>query len=127
MGPLQGEDELTQLGAIVGWAFGSTEAKATQGLRRGGVDNVKVTRDGARVIAGLLEIPMGQWFRGRSVPMLGVAGVAVAPDARGRGVALSLMKGALQRRAGVLTADAATLRSLSLLFGGTPPAMVDYF
>lgn len=92
MDSVQGDDELTQLGAIVGWAFGSTEAKATQWLRRGGIGNVKIKRAGGRVIAGLLEIPMGQWFGGRSVPMLGVAGVAVAPEARSRGVALSLMK-----------------------------------
>jgi predicted N-acetyltransferase YhbS len=44
------------------------------------------------VVGGLLSIPMGQYFGGRSIPMVGVAGVAVAPESRGRGVATSLMK-----------------------------------
>lgn len=96
IGRVGSEEELTQLGAILGWAFGSPEPKATQWLRRGGVDNVKVARESGRVIGGLLEIPMGQWFSGRSVPMLGIAGVAVALDARGRGVALALMQASLR-------------------------------
>ncbi len=34
---------------------------------------------------------MQQWWRGRSVPMAGVAGVKVAPEERGRGVGRALM------------------------------------
>lgn len=44
------------------------------------------------VVGGLLAIPMGQYFGGRSIPMVGVAGVAVAPESRGRGIATSIMK-----------------------------------
>ncbi len=34
---------------------------------------------------------MAQWFGGRSIPTMGVAGVAVAPEERGRGVGTRLM------------------------------------
>jgi predicted acetyltransferase len=96
VGLVGSEQELAEFGAVVGWAFGSPQVKATEWLARGGVDNVRVVRSSARVVAGLLEVPMGQWFMGRSVPMLGIAGVAVAPEARGQGVALSLMQRTLR-------------------------------
>jgi predicted acetyltransferase len=44
----------------------------------------------------LLEVPMGQWFSGRRLPVLGIAGVAIAPEARGQGVALGMMKATLR-------------------------------
>lgn len=39
----------------------------------------------------LLRIPMGHFFGGRSIPCVGIAGVAVAPEARGAGVASRMM------------------------------------
>lgn len=103
-GPARGDDELETLGGILGWSFGFDPADARIWLEHGGTGNVRVARRGGRVIGGLLEIPMGQWFGGRSVPMLGVAGVGVAPEARGEGVALSLMLDTLRgaRRRGTL-------------------------
>jgi len=91
------DQEINELGAIVGWAFGSPVPKAIEWLKKGGVENARVLRSEGRVLAGLLEIPMGQWFLGRSVPMLGIAGVAVSPDARGRGVALGMMQSTLRQ------------------------------
>ncbi|MGH3662864.1 MAG: GNAT family N-acetyltransferase [Micromonosporaceae bacterium] len=41
--------------------------------------------------------PFRQWWHGRSLPMAGVAGVVVAPEARGRGVGRLLMTGLLER------------------------------
>ncbi|MGH3647177.1 MAG: GNAT family N-acetyltransferase [Micromonosporaceae bacterium] len=40
-----------------------------------------------------------QWWQGRSLPMAGVGGVVVAPEARGRGVGRQLMLGILGRAA----------------------------
>ncbi|KAA3605110.1 MAG: GNAT family N-acetyltransferase [Planctomycetota bacterium] len=40
----------------------------------------------------VLPVPMGQWFGGRSVPMIGAAAVAVAIEHRGRGAASFLMR-----------------------------------
>jgi predicted acetyltransferase len=47
--------------------------------------------DGTRLIGSARYHPMRQWWRGRSVPMAGVAGVKVAPEQRGRGVGRALM------------------------------------
>jgi predicted acetyltransferase len=47
--------------------------------------------DGARLIGSARYHPMRQWWRGRSMPMAGVAGVKVAPEDRGRGVGRELM------------------------------------
>lgn len=43
---------------------------------------------------------MGQYFGGQSVPLIGIAGVAVAPEARGRGVARELMRACVREIAG---------------------------
>jgi predicted acetyltransferase len=103
-GPPRGDDDLETLGGILGWSFGFDPLDARVWLELGGTSNVRVARRGGRVLGGLLEIPMGQWFGGRSVPVLGVAGVGVAPEARGERVALSLVLDTLRgaRRRGVL-------------------------
>ena len=92
-GVAQGEAELLALGRVQAWAFGFAESRARAWLEKCGLENVRVARRGAEILGGLIEIPMGQWFGGRSVPMLGVA---VAPAARGEGVALTLMVDALR-------------------------------
>ena len=43
-------------------------------------------------VANALTIPMGQHFGGKSVPMTGIAGVAVSPEHRGGGLAQQLMR-----------------------------------
>ncbi len=72
-------------------AFGGTPEGAQDWIKLGGLDNLRVLREGAGVPACLLRIPMGQYFGGRSVPMVGIAGVGVAPESRGRGLARELM------------------------------------
>lgn len=61
-------------------------------FRRGGSFGVDV--DGR--LAGLLTVhPLGQFFGGRSVPMGGIASVAVSVEHRGRGIAPALMTAAV--------------------------------
>jgi predicted acetyltransferase len=96
IGLSRGEAELLALARILAWAFGFEAADARAWLDRGGVSNVRLARRDDDVVGGLLEIPMGQWFGGRSVPMLGLAGVAVAPAARGEHVALSMVLASLR-------------------------------
>ncbi|MEP6626183.1 MAG: GNAT family N-acetyltransferase, partial [Acidimicrobiia bacterium] len=61
------------------------------------------TFDGDRLLAALRVLPGGQWWLRRSLPMGGIAAVVVRPEARGRGVARSLLHGALDwmRTAGI--------------------------
>jgi len=59
-------------------------------MARLGRDNLRVLLDGGRIIGGLGFYRLGQWFGGRSVSLAGVAGVGVAPEARGRGMAASM-------------------------------------
>ncbi len=91
------EADLDRVSPIVGHAFGLTIDDVKPWLARAGVENVRVLERGSTVIGGLLEIPMGQYFGGRSVSTLGVAGVAVAPHERGRGVAAGMMVSMLRQ------------------------------
>lgn len=93
---VDGERELAELAALVSWAFGFPVARALQWLQKTGAEHVRVAREAGRVVAGLVEIPMAQWYGGQSVSLLGIAGVVVAPDARGRGVARELMSQTLR-------------------------------
>ncbi len=88
LGPGQ-TDELCQ---ILAWAFGFPAEDAPRWLEQGGHSNVRGITRGSDIAGGLLTLPMGQYFGGRRVSMVGIAGVAVAPEARGAGAALSLMQ-----------------------------------
>jgi len=89
IGAVQASD-FEELGRILTWAFGDLGPPAW--LERVGRENLRAARADGKLVGGLGVVPMGQWFGGNAVPMLGIAGVAVAPEARGHGVALSLMR-----------------------------------
>jgi predicted acetyltransferase len=95
--------DLEAFASIVGWAFGFPASDAKLWVERAGVQHARAARRGGRVVGGLIEIPMGQFFGGRSVSNVGIAGVAVAPEARGGRVALELVVASLRsaRRAGM--------------------------
>lgn len=77
-------------------AFGVPEEGADRWLATAGLENLRALIDDDGFAAGLLVIPMGQFFLGRSVPMWGVAGVAVPPLRRGDGVGAALMRATLR-------------------------------
>ena len=87
--------DLEALAAIVAWAFGDEPRLALEWLQRGEPGSVRVAHRAGKLEAGLLEVPMGQWFGGERVPLLGLAGVAVAPEARGQGLAFELVRATL--------------------------------
>lgn len=107
-------DELADLIELEGHAFVLPPAECAAWLDRSGADNLRVLRRDGQVAGGLVLVPMGQFFGGRSVPMTGVAGVGVRLDAQRRGVATALMRGVLGELAerGV---------ALSTLFASTRP------
>ena len=69
---------------------------------------------GERLVGSAVIQDMRQWWCGRAVPMAGVAGVMVAPEDRGRGIARRLM-------AALLDEVAARGYPLSALYPATMP------
>ena len=84
--------DLDAVARMIALAFGGTPEKSKDWLASGGHDNLRVVRAGDHAVASLMRIPMGAYFGGQSVPLHGVAGVAVAPEERGSGRAAFLMR-----------------------------------
>lgn len=74
------------------WAFGFPVETWRGLVARVGAGACRVARRGREVVGGLFLLPMGHFFGGRSVPMVGLAGVAVAPEHRGAGVGTALLR-----------------------------------
>lgn len=89
------EADMPAVERVLADAFATSPDGARAWLAVAGHDLVRVLRRGGDVVAAALVIPMGQFFGGRSVPMVGLAGVAVTPAARGGGT--SGVGGALMR------------------------------
>ncbi len=101
------------LGDVLSHAFGFPREDARSWFERAGLENVRTLERNGRVCGGLIEIPMGQFFGGRSVTTMGVAGVGIVPEERGRGVAthlmLSMLRGARARGFALSTLYPATV------------------
>ncbi|HZH17488.1 MAG TPA: GNAT family N-acetyltransferase [Archangium sp.] len=101
-GPPQGERELTAAEDIRNQAFAlpPDESRGWQQKVEALSAHLRVLREGGGVAATIVFIPMGQWFNGRRVPMVGIGGVGVAPARRGQGSATRLMQAALRELRG---------------------------
>ncbi|MCX4245169.1 GNAT family N-acetyltransferase [Paraliomyxa miuraensis] len=109
------EAEREVLSEIMGHAFATTPAGMVGWLERLGYDQLRVLRgpDGVRACLGL--VPMGQIFGGRSLPIVGIVGVAVRSDWMRRGMATALMGRALHEiRAGGVAASSLYASTASL-------------
>ncbi|MFG1882517.1 enhanced intracellular survival protein Eis [Micromonospora sp. NPDC049102] len=87
-------------------AFGSTsERPASTSVEVPGMTRYGAFDDGGRLVGKAVDLHHDQWWSGRAVAAADVAGVAVAPEARGRGVArallTALLAGAHERGAAV--------------------------
>jgi predicted acetyltransferase len=89
-------EDVQKFGSILQQCFLASPGEEEGWLKRMGVENIRLIREEKEVIGGLVVIPMGQWWGGESVSMTGIAGVGVAPECRGSGVALSLMQQAIK-------------------------------
>jgi predicted acetyltransferase len=93
-------DEEEPLGQVLAASFGFEPSSAKAWFVAAGLDETRAVRKDEEVVAGLILIPMGQYFGGRRVSMTGVAGVGVRHDVRRRGVASFMMTEALREMAG---------------------------
>jgi predicted acetyltransferase len=64
---------------------------------RGDLAALHVAEDGGQIVAHAFLFSLRAWFAGGVVPIGGIASVAVAPEARGRGVAAALLSYLHQR------------------------------
>ncbi|MCC6425324.1 MAG: GNAT family N-acetyltransferase [Phycisphaerales bacterium] len=80
-------------------AFTSAHDQAITWIEGAGHQNFRILRDQGKPVACLVRIPMGQYFGGRSVSLLGIAAVAVPPESRGNGYAKRMMQLAMQEAA----------------------------
>jgi predicted acetyltransferase len=89
------DDDLPAVARLLSDAFAGPVEGSELWARIHGAPNVRVMRPPDPPPGGadacLVRIPMGQYFGGRSVPMVGIAGVAVSPVKRGLGLAREMM------------------------------------
>lgn len=91
------EDEVPAAARILSLAFAGPRESTTDWITKAGVQNFRVLRPSAGdPVACLLRIPMGAFFGGRSIPLIGIAGVGVAPEGRGGGIAGRMMAAAVR-------------------------------
>jgi predicted acetyltransferase len=94
--PPQSDADRAALHRIIRLAFASPPEGVTEWMKLAGDENFRLLRDQGVVAACLLQVPMGIYLGGRSVPIQGVAGVGVAPENRGQGFAKRLMRAFVQ-------------------------------
>ncbi|MBX3363950.1 MAG: GNAT family N-acetyltransferase [Phycisphaeraceae bacterium] len=76
---------------LISHAFGSRLDDAAEWVKATALSDFRCVTHASRTLGTVLHIPMGMFFGGRPVPCTGIAGVAIAPDARGQGVARRMM------------------------------------
>lgn len=89
-------DEARALARIISLAFAGTREGSLEWLEKAGHQHMRVYRQDQTAAGCLLRIPMGQYFGGSSVPLVGIAAVGVTPESRGRGTAKRMMAAALR-------------------------------
>jgi predicted acetyltransferase len=90
-------DEAEEVFAIGSEAFTSPPERREVWLATKRMEDFLGAWAGDELVATTEVMPMGQFFVGRSVPMGAVAGVAVRPDQRGRGIAPRLLTAWVER------------------------------
>ncbi|HLO87404.1 MAG TPA: GNAT family N-acetyltransferase [Nostocaceae cyanobacterium] len=89
-------EEVKQLAHIFEQCFVGTPGEEEPYINQVGLEVFRVLRQNQQLVGGLDILNMGQWWGGQVVPMGGIASVAIAPEYRGTGAAVSLLQYALQ-------------------------------
>jgi predicted acetyltransferase len=93
---LRSPEEIKRLGVILNQSYVGFPPDGEDYINQVGAENFRIIHQGQQMIGGLAIITMGQWWGGVSVPMSGIAAVAIAPEYRGDGAALMMMHYALK-------------------------------
>ena len=89
------EEEFNALADILAHAFNFKAEDAAPWFDKAGRDNIRTVRASDAVVAGMMILPMGQYFGGQEVSMAGIAGVGVKPTYWRQGYASRMMRDAL--------------------------------
>ncbi len=84
--------DLEAYARLMAAAFGSTPERSARWLGRVGPHRARIALIDDQLAAALGSYDMGHFFGGRSVPCAGVAGVAVQPHHRRKGLGASIME-----------------------------------
>lgn len=122
----EGEDERARLERILQESFGTDDLPWGLWMERIGHENLRVLLEDGAIRGGYGFYRFGQYWGGRSVPMMGLAGVGVTPAARGRGLAKRfLVDGLAELRAegvplaGLYASSLSVYRSVGFEAAGT--------
>ncbi len=96
VGPPEGDEDRARFSEIACDAFIFPPEAAAPYFEMAGHENMRIVRYGDEVAAGLVAVPMGQWWGGRSVATNGIGAVATAIHWRGRGAATAVLKAVLE-------------------------------
>lgn len=104
------EEDVPAISRILMHAFGGPRERLAEWITKAGISNMRVMRprSGGDPAACVLRIPMGEYFGGKSIPLIGIAGVGVAPEARGHKLAGRMMAHIVQE----MHAEGGTLSGL---------------
>ena len=80
------ETDRQRLAPVLAHSFSLMLSDVPAWLERTGHDNHYVLEEDGVLLGSFIGLPMAQFFGGKRVPMLGIAGVAVPLPARGKGV-----------------------------------------
>lgn len=94
--PPSSSREVKQLGILLSQCFIGSPSDSEVYIDRLGRENLRLLRTQEGIAGGLALIPMGQWWNGQRVAMTGIASVGVAPEQRGTGTAIVLLRHMLQ-------------------------------
>jgi predicted acetyltransferase len=94
-GPPERPGEEQALGDLLAETYGVPRELIGPWFDYAGRQNLRVLREDGQVAAGLIRVPMGQFWGRRSIRTCGVAGVGTSPALRGKGLATRLMHAAV--------------------------------
>jgi predicted acetyltransferase len=88
--------ELQRVADLIAQAFFIPPERCAAYVKQVGKETLRAARLETDICGGLVLLPMGQFWGGRSVPMTGFAAVVVSPEHRSRGVGVQMMTAALR-------------------------------